>query len=315
MKVKVLASLLGVSVLFNIAGLVFFICFLKLQGSYKNIQRERNVMAQNLTVVRSQGAAEETLQPQNFYKRTFYSLTDGQGDTYGFQPPSMVDPADNTLVVYLHGMGSNYLEPFIYPERQTIAQSIVSHYAHTAILSCNYRKEASWGSDLAMDDISQNIREVEQQYPIKRIILMGTSMGGCTALTYATQAPADIKAKIKGVVSVEGAGSLKELAELSANTTVKMAIAAAMGGPYEQVPQHYEHKSFLPNAGALPPDVKVAVISAKLDVIVPPQLQTKIVEALEKQHTPVHFISVEGGHGCPAGSIYVEGLDFAGGRG
>lgn len=315
MKVKILAALLGVSFLFNIAGLVFFICFLKMQGEHKRLRRERDVMAQNLTVVRAGGAVEESVAPQNFSKRTFYSLRDGQADTYAFQPPSMVDPSDNTLLVYLHGMGSNYLEPFLYPHGETIAQSIMSHYAHTAILSCNYRQEASWGTDLAMDDISQNIRQIEQEYPIKNIILMGTSMGGCTALTYATQAPPEIKSKIKGIVSVEGAGSLKELAELSGNPVVKLAIQSAMGGTYDQVPATYERKSFLPNAGALPNGVKVAVISAKQDVIVPPQLQTKIVDALEQRRIPVRLIMVDGGHGCPPAPIYVQGLDFASGKG
>lgn len=165
-----------------------------------------------------------------------------------------------------------------------------------------------------MSDITQNIRAVWQKFPFKRIVLMGTSMGGCTALTYAAQAPDDIKQKIQGIVSVEGAGDLSRLYDLTDNTTVKAALASIMGGDPKHAPEQFKHKSFIPNSGGLPNAVRVAVISAQKDNIVPPQLQQELVDALNKHHTPVKLISVDGGHGAPPASFYVQGLDFALGR-
>src|SRR6202030_38276 len=99
--------------------------------------------------------------------------------------------------------------------------------------------DSSWGSEAAMSDITQNIREVLQQFPIKNIILTGTSMGGCMVLTYATQAPPDIKEKLRGIVSVEGAGDLAKLYDKTANAHVKMALAAMMGGSPPQAQAEY----------------------------------------------------------------------------
>ena len=311
MKVKVLACLLGLSIMFNIAGLVFFIAFMKTAGNLKSMKRERNIMAQNLTAVRAQNVITDEVDSGQVVRRKFASLADGQEDWYALMPPTISGRMDNTLVVYLHGMGSTYLEPFTCPEGQPIAQAIAMRYPDVCLLSCNYRKEASWGTDLAMSDITQNIREVMQQYPIKRIVLMGTSMGGCTVLTYATQAPSDIKEKLAGIVSVEGAGSLKALYEMSENDSVKAAIAGSLGGTYSQVPAVYERKSFLPNINGLPKSVHVAIVSAKADHIVPPPLQEQIRDALDAGHYPAKMISIEAGHGAPPAPIYVQALEFA----
>lgn len=311
MRTKILAGLLGVSLLFNIAGLVFFICFLNLQSKYKKVGRERNQMAHNLSVIRGGSVISDAADSERIFKRPFVSHLDGNEDIFGFLPP-LNDPGalDNTLIVYLHGMGSNYLEPFVYPAEQSIADGITAAYKKVCFLSCNYRKDASWGNDEAVSDITQNIREVMQQYPFKQIVLMGTSMGGCTALNYAACAPADIKEKIKGIVSVEGAGDLNKLYKISKHPSIKPAMIVAFKGTPEQIPNVYHQKSFLNNLDRLPSGIKVAVISAKYDKIVPPELQRDIVTGLEAKHFPVKLVELEGGHGAPPAAIYLDGFNW-----
>lgn len=312
MKVKILATLLTVSVLLNIGAIIFISCYLGVQSKrYRAIKRERNAMAQSLSAVRAAGIADEGLASGSIIKRSFKSLADGTEDIYALMAPKTADPRGQTLVVYLHGMGSTFLEPFLYPTANPLAPALGRKHPEVVLLSCPYRRDSSWGNDLATADISQNIREVMQEYSIKKIILMGTSMGGCVVLTYATEAPADIKDKIKGIVSVEGAGSLKELFDLTSNAQVKFAMLAAFGGTPDQVPSVYDRKSFLPNISSLPRDTRVAVISAKQDKIVPPRLQEEIVTALEQQQRPVKLISIDATHGAPPAPIYVEGLDYA----
>jgi homoserine acetyltransferase len=207
-------------------------------------------------------------------------------------------------------MGSNNLEPFVAPHATTVANTVCQLDPSFMLLSCNYRKDASWGSKPAMSDITQNIRAVCQEYPVGRIILVGTSMGGCTVLTYAATAPEDIKGKIAGIVSVESAGDLIKLHDQTDNSTVRLTLEAMMGGSPEFAKANYEERSFLPNISGLPKSVKVAVISAKEDNIVPPSLQRDVVSSLEKQGNAVKLIEVDDSHGVPESKFYQEGMQF-----
>jgi acetyl esterase/lipase len=310
LKARTLAACLVVSLLLNAAGIVFFFLFLNERGERKSAARERNRMAQSLTALRAARLAGE--QPRERIQRyTFRSHVDGTQDEFGLiEPPAGADASDLTLVVYLHGMGSSYVEPFFVPPRETVADAVTRTHPSTVFLSPSYRREASWGNDAAVADITQNIRQVSQQFPIKRIVVMGTSMGGCVALAYAESAPADVKEKITGVVSVESAGDLVELYQTSGHPGLAMAMISAFGGSPEQVPQVYKKKSFLGNLACLPKGVRIAVVSAREDEIVPPRLQQDIVKALERHHVPVKLIEVEGEHGPPPVRVYLEAFDF-----
>lgn len=312
MKVRVLVGFLIVSLLLNAGGLVFFILYLNLRGQYKSVRHERNQMAQNLNMVRGAGVINGLMASEHITKRNFVSHVDGQQDTFGMLLPTYTAPnKDYVLVVYLHGMGSNYLEPFFYPQTLPLADAVVGSNPATIFMSLGYRGDASWGNDLALADISQNIRQACQEYPVKNIVLMGTSMGGCTVLNYAACAPADIKEKVSGVVSVESAGDLLSLYKETGHPALQPAMIRAFGGTPEQIPQIYKQKSFLNNIDSLSKQVRVAVVSAKQDDIVPPNLQKKIVDELNSHQVPVKLIEIDGGHGAPPAEIYTEGLNFA----
>ncbi len=207
-------------------------------------------------------------------------------------------------------MGSNYLEPFVAPHGDPIADGIMRRSPSVVFLSCSYRNHASWGNDPALSDITQNIREICQQYPIRKIVLMGTSMGGCIALTYAELAPPDIKDLLAGVVSVESAGDLAQLYHESKHTGIPNAMLFAFGGTPEQVPERYDRRSFIKNLDHLPKTVRVVEISAKDDELVPPRFQHAIVDALRAKNYAVQLIEVDGGHGAPPSEFYVRGFDY-----
>lgn len=310
MKNKVTVAALVVSVLLNAAAVVLLICFFKLQSTYHVVLDEKERLQSNFAAIQAGTLPVENIGSNRISKRTFASHLDAVEDYYAVLPPSVGGKLDNTLVVYLHGMGSNYMEPFLNPQPENIALAVSKRYGNVCFLSCNYRKEASCGSDEAMADITQNIRELVQQYPIDKIVLMGTSMGGCTALSYAALAPEDIQKKLRGVVSCEGAGDWNRLCQLTSEPLVKNAIVAAMGGTESAVPEQYKRKSFLANIRSLPKSARVAVISAKQDTIVPPELQAEIVAALQKENYPVTEIAIDAAHGIPPSSNYVQGLEY-----
>ncbi len=310
MKAKFLVAALVTSCALNIVGLVYLILFQNLSHHYKMMHRERNQMAQNLTSIRASHVVAEAIESGTIVQRSFNSLADGTEDSYAYMPPATSGRLDNILLVYLHGMGSNYLEPFSCPPQNTIAQALASKYPDACLMAPSYRKSASWASDEAMSDITQNVRAMLQQYPFAHIVLSGTSMGGCTALLYATYCPPDIKAKLAGIISAEGAGDLAKLSDATDNRSVKAAIRAALGGTDQQVPNAYKKRSFLPNIDKLSKDCPVAIISASADAIVPAKLQEDLREALQKHGNPTKFISVDGGHGVAPADLYMNALDF-----
>lgn len=315
MKVGILVSALVLSVLLNAAGIVFFCLYLGQIGHVKTIKRENNQLRNNLTLVRSAGAINDLSTSDRLARRYFISNYDGKEDFFAVSPAMLPPTTDVTLIVYLHGMGSTYQEPFIFPKDQPIAFAIVDRLPHTVVLSLSYRKQASWGSDAAISDITQNIRELCQQYPVKRIVLMGSSMGGSVALTYAATAPDDVKQKLKGVVSCESAGDLAKLFKLSQEPTVQGAMTAAFGGTPDQAPQIYAARSLLPNINRLQPAVRIAVISATEDKTVPPELQRDLIKALDAQGIKNKLIEIDAQHGSPPADRFLEGLDFVLGKG
>ncbi|MBX9879452.1 MAG: alpha/beta fold hydrolase [Candidatus Obscuribacterales bacterium] len=310
MKKNVLLVVLGISLLLNGVGVVFFIGFLQAKDQYQDMKKQRNELYKSITVMRAAGVLSP--EGESVIRKVYRSHVDGIEDAYGMMAPLAPPPQKGlTLVVYMHGMGSNFLEPFVNPADQPIAKAIVTKDPSTVFMSVNYRGKASWGNEASISDISQNIREVMAEYPIDKVILVGTSMGGCTVLNYATKAPQDIKDKLQGIVSVESAGDLALLYKQTNHPAVQGAMIEALGGTPEQKPEAYADTSFLHNIGALPKNVNVAVISAKQDHIVPPRLQRDIVDALIKQGVRVKLIEVDEGHGAPEPSVYLAGMDFA----
>ena len=139
-------------------------------------------------------------------------------------------------------------------------------------------------------------------------------MGGCTVLNYTALAPDDVKAKIIGVVSLEGAGDLARLYKETKNASIPPALANAFGGTPELVPERYAKQSFLSNIDQMRGPVRFAIVSATRDSTVPPSFQKDVVEILKKRNLAVRLIEVNSAHGILDADIYVEGLDFVLGK-
>ncbi|MEZ4537256.1 MAG: hypothetical protein R3D26_19995 [Cyanobacteriota/Melainabacteria group bacterium] len=85
---------------------------------------------------------------QEFFRRDFVSIKDGIPDSYLLIPLKAAASFSNkyTLFVYLHGMGSNYLEPYVVANKTPIAPSIRDAFPSAVIASLNYRKSNAWGT-------------------------------------------------------------------------------------------------------------------------------------------------------------------------
>ncbi len=314
-KKHLVITALIVSALLNLAGVVFFILFLQTASHLKHTKREKNNIMQNMAMLRGQDKVNEILNSEQVIKSTFVSHFDGQEDSFAVLPPRTPKPPEGyDLVIYLHGMGSTFLEPFVAPQSESIAKRVCDSRPTIIFASLNYRRAWSWGNDAAISDISQNIRELMQRYPVNRIILIGTSMGGCTVLTYSALAPDDVKAKIIGAVSSEGAGDLARLFKETKNASIPPALANAFGGRPESVPERYARQSFLSNIEQMRGPMRFAIISATRDTTVPPSFQKELVSVLEKRNLAARLIEVNSAHGIPPADCYLQGLDFVTGK-
>lgn len=325
MKFKVVAGLLFLSLLFNVAGIVFLILYIDARGDVKHLKNDRNQIAQKLNTMQAAASAQEsavaaagTVPPaavrsavDRVDQRAFTSHLDGTEDHMAVQMPNWVaGPREYTLVVYLHGMGSTMMEPFLVPQPISVSSAFETIDRSTCILSCSYRKAQSWGNDAAFADITQNVRHVMQELPFKRIVIAGTSMGGCSALNYAIACPPDIKEKLVGVICVEGAGDLAELYRQTKANIIRDALAAALGGSPDQIPQVYQTKSFSQNIDKLPRTVKTAIVSVDQDTVVPSALQFDVVRRLMDRGYPVFHVQLHGGHHVPPWTAYADAYRF-----
>lgn len=241
----------------------------------------------------------------------FKSEINGKRDTYAWQKPFVSQKGvPGTLLVYFHGLGQDYKEPFsIALGTATMADAIMMEEASVALLSCNYGT-SSWGKEAARNDISKNIRDVLAAYPAFRIVVFGTSMGGGTAINYAALAPDDIKEKITGVLAVYPCGDLQALVDKSKNPAVKPSMMAALGDP-KVSDKAWIDASFLNNIKQLNPKVKVCILSSTGDTTVPPEFQKAAVKAIKKNGNKVKLIEVEGNHGVPPRTALLSGLSYA----
>ena len=241
----------------------------------------------------------------------FKSEITGKRDSYAWAKPYVAQKGvPGTLLVYFHGLGQDYKEPFsVALGTATMADAIMMEEAGVAILSCNYGA-ASWGKEAARTDITKNIRDVLQAYPAFRIVLFGTSMGAGTAINYAALAPDDIKEKITGVLSIYPCGDLEQLPGKSNNPAVKPSLMAALGDPKVDN-KAWRDASFLYNIKELSPKVKVAILTSIGDTTVPPEFQKAAVKALKKNGNKVKLIAVEGNHAVPPRTALLNGLSYA----
>jgi pimeloyl-ACP methyl ester carboxylesterase len=306
----VVISLLAVC---GIAGfIVFLVLYIGEIGRAHSLSRECDDMKRKLALVELAGNVPEIFNKENCARRVFVSHTDGNADMFGVAPVDVsLSTKGFTLIVYLHGMGSSFYEPFFFPKHKPFGPQLLLRDKNAILLSCNYRKSASWGTDPALADITQNIRELCEQYPVAKIVLAGTSMGGCTSLNYAATCPGDIKARLVGIVSVEGSGDLAGLFHQTNRPEIQQAMIAAFGGTPEQVPNVYASKSFLTNVKGLPKNVRVCIVSASRDTIIVPEFQAQIAQALDSNGIQNRVLNVNTTHGVLPAEVMCEAMDYA----
>ncbi|OYW22701.1 MAG: alpha/beta hydrolase [Planctomycetales bacterium 12-60-4] len=217
---------------------------------------------------------------------TFQSKYDNSEQRYVIQLPTEFDPQQpHMLLIALHGHGSDRWQ-FVQNPRDECRAARDAAARHNCIyVSPDYRAATSWMGPAATADIEQILNELKKEYRVSQVIVSGGSMGGTSALAFATLSP-DL---VNGVVSLNGTANLVEYAGFPE------AIAASYGGTRTEIPEVYRQRSaeLFPEKLTMP----IAMTTGGLDRLVPPDSCLRLANNLKQKERPVFSIHrPDGGH-------------------
>ncbi len=198
------------------------------------------------------------------------------------------------LIIGLHGHGSDRRQ-FATDTRSECASFRDFAAKHGMIaVTPDYRAKTSWMGPQAEADMVQIIGDLKKKHKIDRVFLVGGSMGGASALTFAALHP-DM---VDGVTSMNGLANHLEYDQF------QDAIAASFGGTKDKVPDEYKKRSaeFFPEKLTMP----VAFTVGGNDTVVPPDSVKRLADSLAKLKQKVLFINrPTGGHA----TNYEDGIE------
>ena len=209
---------------------------------------------------------------------SFVAAHDGSEQRYVLVLPEAFDSArPHDVLLCLHGHGSDRWQ-FVRAERgeARAARDIAARYS-MILASPDYRANASWMGPVAEADVVQIIGELKRQYPVRRVVVSGGSMGATSALTFTALHP-DL---VDGVVALNGHANHLEY------TNFQEAIQIAFGGTKETIPEEYRKRSaeFFPERFTMP----IAITAGGKDTVVPPDSVLRLGQAIQKHNPAVHL--------------------------
>lgn len=216
----------------------------------------------------------------------FRAKVDASEQRYVRVLPVDFDPLQkHDVLIALHGHGSDRWQFVRQPRDECRAARDIAAKNRLIFISPDYRAATSWMGPLAEADMAQIIAEVKQQFPVRRVIISGGSMGGTASLTFAVLHPESVD----GVVSLNGTANLLEYENF------QEAIRASFGGTKQEVPDEYKRRSaeYWPKQLTMP----IACTTGGQDRSVPPDSVLRLLGVLKKLERDVLLIHREqGGH-------------------
>lgn len=216
------------------------------------------------------------------------------------------------LVMYFHGLGSDCSEPFVAPSiKDSVAVRILSARANVAIRSSTGDATTVLNGKDNYESVTGTIRKTLESNPsIKQIVLCGSSLGGYEALAYLHYAPKDVLSKVTGVISVEPADDLTELYELTASEPVRVVLREAFNGDPRTKFSTYQNHSLptLLSSVHTKVSLKVCVVSATQDTVVPPFQQRRLVRILKGMKFDAQLLEMNTTHGVRNPVIFSQAI-------
>lgn len=217
---------------------------------------------------------------------TFTAAIDGTPQCYVRMLPEGFDPAkEYHVLIALHGHGSDRWQYVRDPRDECRAARDMADRRRMIFISPDYRAKTSWMGPKAEADLAQIIQQLRREYRVGRVFLVGGSMGGSAALTFAALRPG----LVAGVCSENGTANHLEYDQF------QDAIAASFGGAKRELPLEYKKRSaeYWPEVLTMP----LAITAGGKDTLVPAHSVLRLAGVLKKLGRPVLVIYREdGGH-------------------
>ncbi|MFA6287048.1 MAG: alpha/beta fold hydrolase [Opitutaceae bacterium] len=182
------------------------------------------------------------------------------------------------LIIGLHGHGADRWQFSKDPRDECAAfRAIAAKYDMIAVTP-DYRATTSWMGPKAEADLLQIITGMKARVEIDKVFLVGASMGGTSALTFAVLHP-DL---VDGVVAMNAHGNHLEYENF------QEAIQESFGGGKKVIPLEYKKRSaeYWPERLTMP----VAITVGGKDTSVPPHSARRLASILEKLNPYVLMI-------------------------
>jgi pimeloyl-ACP methyl ester carboxylesterase len=216
----------------------------------------------------------------------FAAAIDGTPQGYVQMLPEGFEPSkDYHVLIALHGHGSDRWQYVRDQRDECRAARDMADKWKMIFISPDYRAKTSWMGPKAEADLVQIIARLRREYRVGRVFLVGGSMGGSAALTFAALHP-DL---VAGVCSENGTANHLEYDQF------QDAIAASFGGTKRELPLEYKKRSaeYWPEVLRMP----IAITAGGKDTLVPAQSVLRLASVLNKLGRPVLVIYREqGGH-------------------
>lgn len=200
----------------------------------------------------------------------------------------------STLIISLHGHGSNCGQIFNGAHNEYIATNDFAKLHNSVVVSPEYGSDTSWMGPKAEKDLLVVLAEQKSKRRYDQIIISGASMGGSSALTFAALHPE----LIDGVVAMNGIANHFEYENF------QDAISDSFGGSKSKVWSEYKKRSpeyFPENFKGIP----IAITLGSLDTIVPPDSARRLAHTIKKIGGDVLLIErVDVGHTTPYEEAY-----------
>lgn len=217
---------------------------------------------------------------------TFRSSLDGTEQRYVLiGSDTFANDGTGDLMIALHGHGSDRWQFATSDRDECRACRDTAKKYGMLYVSPDYRAKTSWMGPAAEADLIQIIAELKLRYRIRRVYLVGASMGGSSVLTFAALHP-DM---VDGVASMNGTANHLEY------TQFQDAITASFGGSKSSIPEEYKKRSaeYWPEKLTMP----IGITAGGKDELVPPQSVNRLASILKLLDRPVLMVYREdGGH-------------------
>jgi dipeptidyl aminopeptidase/acylaminoacyl peptidase len=207
------------------------------------------------------------------------------------------------LVLYLHGSGSHQdqgMKTGIYNDLFGRMGQWMSAQRRAVYICPEYRGN-SWMGPAAEADVVEILRLARERYHPARVLLTGGSMGGTSALIFASRHPDLLDGVLALCPATDPAAMYPRFAE---------QFRIGYGGSPTEKAGVYRDRTSRDHADALT-KLPVAIVHGSADTVIPVEHSRVLVERLKARGAPIRYVELQGAdHDGPCKADVTALLDW-----